>query len=122
MTKRCVTCRKKLSGRQRRFCSRTCKNADTNNRHQSYVAQQQRGRERKLELIRQKGTKCQRCGYEKNYAALEFHHPIPHEKEFQLDTRALSNRKWELVLKEAKKCILLCANCHTEEHNPGCYF
>lgn len=122
MTKRCVTCRKKLSGRQRRFCSRTCKNADTNNRHQSYVAQQQRGRERKLELIRLKGTKCQRCGYEKNYAALEFHHPIPNEKEFQLDTRALSNRKWELVLKEAKKCILLCANCHAEEHNPGCYF
>lgn len=120
MAKKCITCQKLLQGRQRRFCSRTCKNADTNNRHQSYTAQQIRGRERKLELIRLKGTKCQRCGYRKNYAALEFHHPVPSEKEFQLDTRALSNRSWELVLKEARKCILLCANCHAEEHNPDC--
>jgi len=118
--KRCSTCNKPLRGRQRKFCSRTCKNADTNNRHQSYVAQQHRGRERKLELIRRKGAECEHCGYDKNYAALEFHHARPHEKEFQLDIRALSNRRWDAVLEEAKKCVLLCANCHAEEHNPDC--
>ena len=40
-------------------------------------------------------------------------------KEFQLDARSLSNRKIEPILKEVAKCILLCNNCHAEEHNPG---
>ena len=118
--KKCATCHKPLRGRQRKFCSRLCKNVDTNNRLQSYKAQQRRGRERKLELIRLKGEKCGHCGYSRNYAALEFHHPNPNEKEFQLDIRALSNRRWDAVLDEAKKCVLLCANCHAEEHNPDC--
>jgi len=118
--KRCVTCNKALRGRQTRFCSRSCKNADTNNRHQAYTAQQRRGRERKLKLIDLKGSRCERCGYRRNYAALEFHHPDPRQKEFQLDIRALSNRRWDMVVAEAKKCILMCANCHAEEHNPDC--
>ncbi len=42
------------------------------------------------------------------------------EKEFQLDLRSLSNRKWESILIEAEKCILLCSNCHSELHNPDC--
>lgn len=120
--KRCETCSKTLSGRQRKFCSRTCKNADTNNRHQNYQAQQRRGRERKLALIRLKGARCGRCGYRNNYAALEFHHPDPANKDFQLDLRALSNRRWDTALAEANKCVLLCANCHAEEHNPDCTF
>jgi endogenous inhibitor of DNA gyrase (YacG/DUF329 family) len=33
----CASCGKSLHGRQRRFCSRRCKNADTNNRLQSYA-------------------------------------------------------------------------------------
>jgi hypothetical protein len=119
-TKKCSTCHKPLRGRQRKFCSRRCKNADTNNKHQSYQAQQLRGRERKLELIRMKGAKCEYCGYNKNYAALEFHHPNPHEKDFQLDIRTLSNRRWDAVTTEARKCLLLCSNCHAEEHNPEC--
>lgn len=67
-----------------------------------------------------KGAKCVRCGYNQNYAALEFHHPDPHEKEFQLDLRSLSNRRWNAVLEEAAKCLLLCSNCHAEVHNPDC--
>ncbi len=65
-----------------------------------------------------KGGYCQRCGYSKNLAALEFHHLDPTEKEIQLDMRTLSNRNWHIVLAEAEKCILLCSNCHAEEHNP----
>ena len=60
---------------------------DTNFRLQSYEAQQRRGRERKLHLIKVKGARCEHCGYSKNYAALEFHHPDPREKDFQLDVR-----------------------------------
>ena len=118
--KKCSICSKDLKNRQRKFCSRLCKNTDTNNRHQSYAAQQRRGRVRKLELIQTKGSKCQRCGYNRNYAALQLHHPKPKEKEFQLDSRSLSNRQWGVILKEAKKCLLLCANCHAEEHHPDC--
>jgi len=118
--KKCAVCEKTLRGRQRKFCSRSCKNVDTNNRHQSYAAQQRRGRERKLELIRLKGERCEYCGYKKNYAALEFHHPDPRQKEFQLDLRTLSNRCWDAVMIEAKKCVLLCSNCHAELHNSEC--
>ncbi len=60
------------------------------------------------------------CGYDKNYAALEFHHKVPIEKLFQLDLRSLSNRSWDAILEEAKKCQLLCSNCHAEYHNPDC--
>jgi len=118
--KKCMICNKTLRGQQRKFCSRTCKNTDTNGRHQSYVAQQRRARMRKLDLISLKVAKCERCGYRNNYAALQLHHPNPREKEFQLDSRTLSNRRWDVVLKEAGKCLLLCSNCHAEEHHPDC--
>ena len=114
----CIICGKALKGRQTKFCSRLCKNKHTNYHHQSYLAQQRRGLERKLELVKIKGGCCERCGYSKNLAALEFHHLDPVEKEMQLDMRALSNRNWDIVLAEAEKCILLCSNCHAEEHNP----
>lgn len=118
--KKCINCKKLLKGRQSKFCSRLCKNTYNNLNYQSYQAQQLRGKNRKLQLIKLKGEKCSRCGYDKNYAALEFHHPVPGNKEFQLDLRSLSNRKWERVLKEAKDCILLCSNCHAELHHPDC--
>lgn len=113
-----MTCAGPLEGRQRKYCSRVCKNSDTNNRLQSYAAQQRRGRDRKIRLIRLKGSACESCGYAKNYAAMEFHHREPRKKSFQLDLRSLSNRRWEVILKELAKCSLLCANCHAELHNP----
>jgi len=117
----CLNCGTRLIGRQTKYCSRACKNTFLNQQLQSYQAQQDRGRSRKLELIKIMGGECERCGYGKNYAALEFHHVEPNKKEFQLDLRCLSNRKWEVILLEADKCRLLCSNCHAEEHNPDCY-
>jgi hypothetical protein len=32
--------------------------------------------------------------------------------------RSLSNRKLDYVLRELNKCMLVCANCHAELHNP----
>ena len=121
MKKECLQCSKVLSGRQSKYCSRQCKNIYLNHSLQSYKAQQVRGRKRKLELIRLHGNKCGVCGYDKNYAALEFHHEVPADKSFQLDLRSLSNRSWEVILEEAKKCLLLCSNCHAEHHNPDCH-
>ncbi|HSD17513.1 MAG TPA: hypothetical protein VLC71_09705 [Thermomonas sp.] len=114
----CDVCAKVLLGRQRRFCSRTCKNRDTNHRHQSYSSQQTRGLARKLELIVACGGKCNRCGYARNLAALAWHHLDPALKTFNLDVRSLSNRNREAIDDELRKCILLCANCHAETHFP----
>ena len=120
MKKVCLQCSKRLTGRQSKYCSRECKNIVLNQSLQSYEAQQRRGRKRKLELIKLHGNQCEVCGYNKNYSALEFHHENPAKKSFQLDLRSLSNRSWEMILTEVKKCQLLCSNCHAEHHNPDC--
>jgi hypothetical protein len=110
----CIVCGKPLHGRQTKFCSKACKNKDL----QSYQAQQRRGLARKLQLLNTAGGRCAICGYNKNLAALVFHHTDTAEKDFKLDMRSLSNRKLEPVLAEINKCILVCANCHAEIHNP----
>ena len=83
-----------------------------------YAKQKERALSRKLELIRLKGGKCEICGYDKNIAALEFHHLDPNVKSFQLDSRHLSNTTRDKIIEELDKCILVCANCHRELHNP----
>ena len=118
MQSKCETCAGELAGRQRKFCSRKCKNASTNFRHQTYCRQQARGVARKRRLVAEHGGGCTRCGYRRNYAALEWHHVVPSSKAFNLDLRALSNRRFAVILAEIEKCVLLCANCHADLHNP----
>lgn len=62
------------------------------------------------------GSKCERCGYDRNYAALDLHHIDPNKKEFIF--RELIGRPWDVVIAEVEKCELLCKTCHAEEHNP----
>ncbi|MDQ2971509.1 MAG: hypothetical protein M3R20_00770 [Pseudomonadota bacterium] len=73
---------------------------------------------RKLELLERFGGKCNRCGYDRNQAALTWHHLDPGKKAFELDLRSISNRSPAAILEESKKCVLLCANCHAEAHFP----
>ena len=115
---KCAVCSEPLAGRQSRFCSRDCKNRDTNNRNQNYKAQQTRGLSRKREMLACAGSACVRCGYSRNLAALTWHHRVPAEKSFQLDLRNLSNRSQAAIRAELVKCDLLCANCHAETHFP----
>ena len=115
---KCVVCLLPLNGRQTKFCSRKCKNADTNNRHQSYLCQQARGLRRKRELVAERGGRCEICGYDRNLAALVWHHIDPASKSFELDLRAMSNRGVTALRAEFQKCQLLCANCHAEIHHP----
>ena len=72
-------------------------------------------KKQKLKAIEYKGGCCQHCGYNKSMNALIFHHLVPAEKEFNMGNygRTIS---WEKVKKEIDKCILLCHNCHSEEH------
>lgn len=116
--KNCVICEKELCGSQTKFCSKTCACKYGNANHQTYSKQQQRGVKRKLELIAFRGSKCERCGYDKNLASLQFHHINPLEKDTNMDMRKLSNSTSEWCLNELNKCLVLCANCHGEEHSP----
>lgn len=113
---KCLNCSKKLQGRQKKFCSLECKNQTNNLKYQNYPSQSARGFLIKKKLIDSKGGECSKCGYKKNYSALCFHHL--HGKDFQLDSRKCANTKWETLLEEANKCVLLCHNCHMEEHYP----
>jgi hypothetical protein len=45
---------------------------------------------------------------------MEFHHVDPEQKEISIVKAA--RQSWEKLVEELKKCILLCANCHREEH------
>ena len=84
----------------------------------SYDAQKQRGLKRKWEIVQERGGKCEKCGYNINLSAIEFHHLDPSQKDFQLDMRSLSNTSLETLKEELSKCIMICANCHRELHNP----
>ena len=81
-----------------------------------YKHQRDRWKSRKIKAISLFGGKCKKCGYNKNYAALEFHHLNQNEKEF--DWSRLKLRSWDSIVKELKKCMLVCSNCHRELHNP----
>lgn len=74
----------------------------------------------KQRSIDYKGGKCQRCGYDKSYAALTFHHIKPETKKFTISGNYC--RSWESIKKELDKCELLCMNCHAEvEHEKRQY-
>jgi hypothetical protein len=115
---KCIICETELAGRQTKYCSVKCKRKASNNNWQIYAAQKIRGERRKQALIDNAGGECILCGYSKNSAALCFHHRNPDDKLFGLDVRSCSNRSETVIIAEAKKCDLLCMNCHTEVHNP----
>ena len=101
--KRCGWCKKALSGRQRRFCSTNCRTTS------AVKAWRRRTKERVVDLL---GGRCSRCGYARCYAALILHHPG--HKAFMISGAI---KAWPTIRREVKKCILLCLNCHAEEHH-----
>lgn len=68
-------------------------------------------------LVASMGYSCQVCGYDRCISSLDFHHVNPEEKK-SLISRLLSctTSKYPEIVKELKKCILLCKNCHHEFH------
>ena len=67
----------------------------------------------KKRLVAEAGGCCAACGYSRYPGALEFHHIQRGSKEFGLSVRGFS-RSLEAARAEARKCVLLCANCHAE--------
>jgi transposase-like protein len=72
-----------------------------------------RRRRVKETLVAEAGGSCLICGYNRCIQALGFHHRDPQRKEFGIALRGVT-RAIDAVRDEAKKCVLLCANCHAE--------
>ena len=68
----------------------------------------------KQQLVDERGGGCERCGYNRCLEALEFHHRDPTKKLFGVNGSTLAAKRWEVILEEAAKCDILCANCHRE--------
>jgi len=63
-------------------------------------------------VIAAAGGCCVVCGYSRLPSALQFHHVDPSRKEF--DVNPSTGKALAKYLEEAKKCVLVCANCHVE--------
>jgi transposase len=72
-----------------------------------------RRRKVKALLVEEAGGCCLLCGYDRYTGALQFHHLDPSEKSFGLGLRGVA-RSLERCREEARKCVLLCENCHAE--------
>jgi len=60
---------------------------------------------------------CSKCGYSELNSALEFHHVDPNTKLMIISKyRGSSSKLTDEIKHELDKCIILCANCHREEH------
>jgi hypothetical protein len=111
--RRCVRCKKWLQlvnfypRRQRADYSPYCKQC-TN------IQTLERQRALKRRAIEYKGVRCSRCGYDRCDGALEFHHTNPRRKDVNISH--LRHTTFEKIIAELDKCVLLCANCHREEH------
>lgn len=86
------------------YC-KTCVNDETIERQTKF----------KRKCVEYKGGKCEMCGYNRCYAALDFHHRDPSQKDFGISKAKLTSF-CEKVERELDKCMLVCANCHRELH------
>ena len=75
-------------------------------------------RKRKLKQVELKGGKCERCGYDKNYAALVFHHPNGRKGGWKGGVGLLSSEDPQNSAFSIDEVVLVCENCHKELHHP----
>ncbi len=80
----------------------------------SYKSTQRWRYKAKSWLIELMGGKCRSCDYDKYQGNLVCHHVgLKNESLSRLINACAS---WSKILEEAKKCVLLCHNCHGEVH------
>ena len=99
-------CENEVDGVTRKFCSRNCTSKASVTRKRQKL---------KLQALEYKGGKCVKCGYDNSVNALQFHHLDPKQKDFGIASSG-HTRSWDKIKIELDKCILICANCHAEEH------
>lgn len=116
----CIFCNNPTEN-NKMYCSSNCKTKQSikNNPNSIFNTNIKRNKIRtnfKQLAVNYKGGKCAVCSYSKNLAALSFHHLDPDEKEIAFSKFKASSILKKEHIKELDKCILLCENCHQEEH------
>jgi transposase-like protein len=91
------------TGSGQRYRCRTC-------RVEAVSARRRRVKQR---LVDEAGGACHLCGYARYTGAMQFHHVDPEAKAFSIADRGVA-RSLERARAEARKCVLVCANCHAE--------
>jgi transposase len=71
----------------------------------------ERRRQVKALLVAEAGGACMTCGFDSYAGALQFHHRDPASKSFEVSRQGVT-RSLARLRQEARKCVLLCANCH----------
>lgn len=65
---------------------------------------------------------CVKCGYNRNYSALDFHHIRNKTLKISRELRNLSSKNFSdgrverIIYEILVHCEILCANCHREHH------
>lgn len=75
-----------------------------------------KNREAKEEAVALLGGRCQRCGYSKIIAALEFHHKNGRRKQLDFDRITPKLLRQLKETGKIKELELVCANCHRGIH------
>ena len=84
-----------------------CKKCQNRRRSAEFAAKKRRA-------VEHFGGKCIKCGYNRYYGALEFHHKDDNK---EVNPNQALNRRWERAIVELSKCEMVCANCHREIHS-----
>jgi hypothetical protein len=91
------------------------------NRKSRYELRIRSFRRKKIKLVEMFGGKCNKPTCQlvyngKNAPVFHFHHRDPKQKLFNIGNQ-LTNKSWKRIVTEAKKCDMICANCHEMEHS-----
>lgn len=123
----CRYCETKFSAvsRQQVYCSEKCRNRhrDNNrrphrNRKRTYTPRRDRGSFKlvtELMFLDKLLNGCNKCG-DTNPNHLTYHHTNPATKVGEVP-RLARTASVQIFFSEWEKCILLCANCHLDEHH-----
>ena len=100
-----------------KFCWKEIRKESYNKNKKVTLNRNKRNKKKNLEwYVEYKSKlKCIKCG-EDHPACLEFHHTNPKEKDFNVSINVRSTYSVNKILKEIKKCEVLCANCHRKLH------
>jgi len=111
----CKECNQEIKKEDRRsglvFCSTKCQITRRLRKSRGYYRKYSR---KFLKFKESKG--CKICGYNIYGGSIDFHHKDPTKKKGKIGSRWWHSQS-TAVKREIRKCILLCKNCHYEQHN-----
>jgi ribosomal protein L30E len=107
--------------KNRKYCSDECSKKGERIRDLKYHIISNKKRKEYYRKVREyidsikKNSSCFLCG-ENRFYTLDFHHKNPDNKKFGIANANMENRTIEEIQEEIDKCLIICANCHSEIH------